>query len=106
MPLSGQTRYLAGLAVRGQSKDTIRASAVAFEGRMKILGGLLDWSGSVKVLCDMGAGVVESIGVDLLVVEAFDRVARTMVEVLLRWRLRVSFMLFRSRDSVPFATGP
>lgn len=67
------------MVVRGQSKDTIRASAEAFEGRMKILGGLLDWSGSVKVLCDVFVEVEGSVGVDLLVAEAFDRVARTMV---------------------------
>ena len=46
-PVSGQARYRVGLAWRGFSRDTMRASLVALLGRMKSFGGFAVEGGRV-----------------------------------------------------------
>lgn len=71
MPVSGHARYRDGCELRGFGSVTIRASGVAFDGRMKTLGASPVWETRVIVDFDL----VESESVAEAAVEAFvDRV--------------------------------
>lgn len=71
MPLSGHARYRDGCELRGFGSVTIRASGVAFEGRMKTLGASPAWETRVIVDFDL----LESESVAGAAVEGFvDRV--------------------------------
>lgn len=71
MPVSGHARYRDGCELRGFGSVTIRASGVAFDGRMKTLGASPVWETRVIVDFDL----VESESVAEAAVEGFvDRV--------------------------------
>lgn len=71
MPVSGHARYRDGCELRGFGSVTIRASGVAFDGRMKTLGASPAWETRVIVDFDL----VESESVAEAAVEGFvDRV--------------------------------
>lgn len=71
MPVSGHARYRDGCELCGFGSVTIRASGVAFDGRMKTLGASPVWETRVIVDFDL----VESESVAEATVEGFvDRV--------------------------------
>lgn len=74
MPVSGHARYRDGCELRGFGRVTIRASGVAFDGRMKTLGASPVWETRVIVDFDL----VESDSVAEAVEGFVDRV-RAMV---------------------------
>lgn len=79
MPVSGQTRYLVGFECRGFNKDTIRASFVAFLGRMKSLSGFADSVGNTYRDLDEAVEVVGALDVVELA-PAFDLVVLAIIQ--------------------------
>lgn len=75
MPVSGHARYRDGCELRGFGRVTIRASGVAFDGRMKTLGASPVWE--MRVIVDFD--LVESGSVAEAAVEGFVDRVRAMV---------------------------
>lgn len=94
MPVSGHARYRDGCELRGFGRVTIRASGVAFDGRMKTLGASPAWETRVIVDFDL----VESDSVAEAAVEGF--VARVRAMVVSQTQLTRLMQLFGSFAAV------